>query len=156
MSGGQSIAPPADDDAALYVRAGAVIPMGPFALSRSLLPADQLQVHVWVGASGSFELYEDDGITEAYRHGAFALTRLAWDDASQTLAIAPSQGTWAGAPSSRSWTVVIHGLEAPMTAFIDGQPTPGGRFDQVSHTLTLQLPPRAPGAAVTLNLAAGH
>ncbi len=109
-----------------------------------------------VGASGSFELYEDDGVTEAYRHGAFALTRLAWDDASRTLAIAPSEGTWAGAPSSRSWTVVLHGLEAPTTAYIDGQPLSGGRFDQASHTLSLQLPPRAAGAEVTLNLAASH
>jgi alpha-glucosidase (family GH31 glycosyl hydrolase) len=156
LSGGQSIAPPTGDDAALYVRAGAVIPIGPFALSTALVPADQLQVHVWVGASGSFELYEDDGVTEAYSHGAFALTSLAWDDASQTLSIAPSEGAWAGAPSSRTWTVVIHGLQAPTTAFIDGQPIPGGQFDQVSHTMSLQLPPRPAGAKVTLNLAASH
>ncbi len=49
LSGGQSVAPPTGDDAALYVRAGAVIPMGPFALSTALVPADQLQVHVWSG-----------------------------------------------------------------------------------------------------------
>jgi hypothetical protein len=43
-----------------------------------------------------------------------------------------------------------------MTAFVDGQPIPGGRFDQASHTLSLQLPTRAAGAEVTLNLAASH
>ncbi|HEX9139672.1 MAG TPA: DUF5110 domain-containing protein, partial [Steroidobacteraceae bacterium] len=136
--------------------AGAVIPMGPFALSTALVPADQMQVHVWVGASGSFELYEDDGATEAYRHGAYSLTRLAWDDGSRTLSIAPLRGTWSGAPSSRTWTLVIHGLETPTTAIVDGQPIASGHFDQASHTLNLQIPPRAVGAELTLTLAADH
>jgi alpha-glucosidase (family GH31 glycosyl hydrolase) len=47
----------------LYVRAGALIPMGPvkqFTAEKSDKP---MTIMVYPGADGKFEIYEDDGVT---------------------------------------------------------------------------------------------
>ena len=50
-----------------FVRAGAIIPMAPFAKSTFFIPNDTLLVHAYTGADGAFQLYEDDGVTEKFR-----------------------------------------------------------------------------------------
>jgi alpha-glucosidase (family GH31 glycosyl hydrolase) len=51
----------------VFVKEGAIIPMAPFAKSTFFIPKDTLFVHVYTGANGSFQLYEDDGVTEKFR-----------------------------------------------------------------------------------------
>lgn len=150
--GGQTVAAPAGDEAAVYVRAGAVIPMGEFALSSQFIPADRLEVHVWCGASGAFELYEDDGTTERYRAGEFSVTPLTWDDAAGALRIGAREGSWPGAPAQRHWSVVLHGLSGPRRAVIDGQPATDVRWDAARHTLSIALLERRGAVGVEMRL----
>jgi alpha-glucosidase len=64
----------------LFVKAGAIIPMEPYALSTAFIPNDSLTIHVYKGADGSFELIEYDGQTEAYTKGESRFTRMHFDD----------------------------------------------------------------------------
>lgn len=64
--------------------AGAIIPMYRNADSNDLSLAQPLEVHLWRG-NGSYELYEDDGETMAYREGASCVTAFRLEDLGDTL-----------------------------------------------------------------------
>ena len=69
----------------VYVRAGAVIPLGPEMQYTAEKPVDPLSVHIYCFAAenlvsesrtSAFSLYEDDGISTAYKQGQFGRTNL--------------------------------------------------------------------------------
>ena len=85
-AGGQAVTVDAPlDRIPLFARAGAIIPM-----ARGLQYADQkpegpLEVRVYRGADGAFDLYDDAGDGYGYENGDYTLTPLRWDDAAGTL-----------------------------------------------------------------------
>ncbi|AHG92395.1 glycoside hydrolase family 31 (plasmid) [Gemmatirosa kalamazoonensis] len=87
----------------LWVRGGAVIPLGPV---RQWVdePSDApTSLRVYPGADGRSTLYDDDGHTLDYRHGAWSRLALTWDDRRRRLTIAPAGGT----PRAREFEVVL-------------------------------------------------
>jgi len=68
-----------------FVRAGTVLPLAPVVQYTDALPGGPLEVQVYAGADGSFDLIEDDGETMAYEAGAVRTTRLRWSDSTSTL-----------------------------------------------------------------------
>jgi len=77
----------------LYVRAGAVIPVGPVKQYTEEKVDGSTRLRVYPGASGEFILYEDDGKTFNFRQGEWMGTRLMWDDRSRRLSIALAKGS---------------------------------------------------------------
>ena len=81
LHGGQRITVSAPiDTIPLFVRAGSILPLG----SKVESTEDQqsiAKIRVYLGANGSFTLYDDDGRTYGYEHGDMKLTELRWDDA---------------------------------------------------------------------------
>jgi alpha-D-xyloside xylohydrolase len=65
------------DRTPLFVRGGSLVPMlaAPVANTRAAYGAD-LEVRVYGGREGAFDLYEDDGTTFAYQRGAFRYRHL--------------------------------------------------------------------------------
>jgi alpha-glucosidase (family GH31 glycosyl hydrolase) len=108
----------------LFVKAGAILPKYPYAQSTAFLSKRQLELEIYAGADGSFNLVEDDGVTESYRvTGATSTTTLTFTDAGTRTTIAHPQGTYAGAPTARRYVVRIHGLTAPVGMRVNGGPT---------------------------------
>lgn len=104
-----------------FVRAGAIIPMAPFAKSTFFIPQDTLVVHVYTGADGSFALYEDDGVSEKYRtKNELRTTDLRFVQKDLGVLVGASQGTFSGAPTARSYSVVYHGLSESSPLFLNG------------------------------------
>ncbi len=70
------------DEIPLFVRAGSILPLG-----TPVESTNQVQkitkVLVFPGANGSFDLYSDDGTTYAYETGAYQISHLQWNDATQ-------------------------------------------------------------------------
>jgi MYXO-CTERM domain-containing protein len=96
-----------------FVKAGALIPMAPFAKSTFFIPKDNLLVHAYTGADGSFQLYEDDGVTEKFRtKNELRKTELRFAQQDLGVEIGAAQGTFSGAPATRSYQIVYHGLSA--------------------------------------------
>ena len=61
----------------LYVRAGAILPMGPVKQYTGEQVDGPLTVHVYPGADGAFLLYEDDGQSFDYRRATGWASRCA-------------------------------------------------------------------------------
>ena len=74
----------------LFVRAGAIIPMADGLQYADQPPEGPLEVHVWRGADGAFDLYDDAGDGYGYEGGEYSLTPLRWDDGAGILT--PSEG----------------------------------------------------------------
>lgn len=99
-------------DMPLYVRAGAIIPMGPDVQYHDEKPAGDVTLMIYPGADGFFSLYEDDGETYDYVQGEWSRIPLNWNDATQTLTIGAVEGKWRVA-DSRHFSVRWAGSDTP-------------------------------------------
>jgi alpha-glucosidase/alpha-D-xyloside xylohydrolase len=79
-------------DTPLYVRAGAVVPMGPLRQYTNEEVAGPLTMMVFPGASGVSSLYEDDGETFDFRNGEFMRIEMQWEDTTRKLALRLAPG----------------------------------------------------------------
>jgi alpha-glucosidase (family GH31 glycosyl hydrolase) len=69
----------------LFVRAGSIVPTGPVKQYAAEPSTEPVRLTVYPGADGSFQLYDDDGLSFAYEKGAFSIVELKWDDTARTL-----------------------------------------------------------------------
>lgn len=105
----------------VFVKAGAIIPEAPYALSTFWIPQDSLNIHVYAGDNGEFTLYEDDGISERYRtKEEFRTTRITYIDKHREVTISGAIGSFSGAPDVRAYCIVYHGLSDVPTLYFDG------------------------------------
>jgi len=107
------------DTLPLYVRAGSIIPTGPVMQHTDERPLDPLTLDIYGGDEGSFILYEDDGLTLAYREGDWA--KFGYEETAEavTLTIGARQGRYR--PPDRRVIVRFHGWsEAPASVTRDG------------------------------------
>ena len=91
----------------LYVKAGAVIPMGPLLQYTAEKKSDPLEIRVYPGADGSFELYEDENDNYNYEKGAYSLIRLVWSNTSKTLTIENRKGVFKGMLNERNFNITL-------------------------------------------------
>jgi len=124
------------DEFPLFVRAGAVLPLGPVVEHTGQRPDAPWEIRVYPGADGSFTLYEDDGETYRYERGERATTTLRWDDVRRTLHIAARQGRYPGMVTRRELRVR---LMAP-----PGQVEQGQTVSYQGRALTLRFGPTRP------------
>jgi alpha-D-xyloside xylohydrolase len=107
--GGKEITAPAPlDRIPLDIRAGSILPLGP-AIEYAGQASDPIELRIYPGANGEFNLYEDQGDSYAYEHGAHAVIPVHWDDASRTLTIGARQGSFPGMKPGHTFNVVIVG-----------------------------------------------
>jgi alpha-D-xyloside xylohydrolase len=93
----------------LYVRAGAIVPMGPVVQYATERPDAPWEIRVYPGADGKFTVYEDDNETYDYEKGRYATYDLVWNDAARTLTIGARKGTFKGLVGTRKLNVVVVG-----------------------------------------------
>jgi alpha-D-xyloside xylohydrolase len=86
----------------LYVRAGAIIPMGPLVQSTAQPTDGALTLNVYTGSDGKFDLYEDDGLSYAYERNQFIRIPITYDEATGTLSIGKRQGSYPGMFATRT------------------------------------------------------
>ncbi|MGD0470947.1 MAG: TIM-barrel domain-containing protein [Terriglobales bacterium] len=91
----------------LFVRAGAILPLGPTMEYATQKPEDPIELRVYPGANGSFVLYEDENDNYDYEKGLYATIPITWNDASQTLTIGPRSGDFPGIRKDRTFMVVV-------------------------------------------------
>ena len=147
------------DEIPVFARAGAIVVLADEPAASGVDHPRALTVHVFPGADNRFELYEDDGESNGYRHGAQVVTAL-WQQCSggaPRLRVGPSCGDLSVVPAARSYTLIFHALSVPVQARVtcDGQRVRiDSRQDQESGRLTLCLPPTAPVSALEVTLEA--
>jgi alpha-D-xyloside xylohydrolase len=89
----------------LFVRAGAILPLGPVMQYVDEKPDAPLTLHVYTGADGRYSLYEDDGVSNAYKTGQHTRIPFAYDDRRGELSIGPRAGSYAGMAAKRTFNI---------------------------------------------------
>jgi alpha-D-xyloside xylohydrolase len=104
----------------LYVRAGSIIPFGPEIEYTGQAPGGPIELRIFRGADGKFDLYEDEGDTYNYEKGAHALIPLRWSEAERTLTIGDREGEYPGMPKEFTlnivWVTPGHGVGETVVA----------------------------------------
>jgi alpha-D-xyloside xylohydrolase len=108
LPGGQTINAAAPFDIMpLYIKAGAIIPFGPVLQYASEKPADPIELRIYTGDNGSFNLYEDENENYNYEKGAYSNIPFTWNDSLQTLTIGDRKGSFPGMLQSRTFHIVF-------------------------------------------------
>ncbi|HEX4757913.1 MAG TPA: DUF5110 domain-containing protein, partial [Terracidiphilus sp.] len=71
----------------LYVRAGAIVPIGPVKQYTGEPNNEPVTLRVYPGADGHFTWYDDDGASYRYESGEFMRVECVWRDADRTLTL---------------------------------------------------------------------
>jgi len=105
----------------LFVRAGAVIPMGPVKQYVDEPSEAPLTLVVYPGASATSSMYEDDGKSFDYRQGAWMKLSMNWQDATRRLTLTLAPGSRMLAPTRRTVNVRMAGTTATKSVVFSGQ-----------------------------------
>jgi alpha-glucosidase/alpha-D-xyloside xylohydrolase len=123
MEGGREITRDVDlETIPLYVRAGAVLPMGPVKQYTGEKVDEPLTVWVHPGADGAFSLYEDDGNTFNYKTGEFMRVDMTWNNARRQLSLRLAKGSRMMAPEKRKLVVKVAGETLTREVVFEGRP----------------------------------
>lgn len=120
--GGDTISVPAPiDEIPLFVKSGSIIPMQPVPSFLDDHSPDTIMLAIYPDRNfiSRGVLYEDDGLTLDYQHGAYATT--AFDQTmdstdgsvNMTINIGTSEGKYNGKPMHRTYICEIHKIEGP-------------------------------------------
>lgn len=91
----------------LFVKAGSIIPMGKFIQYAGQKSDDTLEIRIYKGANGRFDLYEDQGDNYNYEKGIYSLIKFNWDDAKKTLTIEARKGKYPGMIKERTFYILL-------------------------------------------------
>ena len=94
------------DEIPLYVKAGSIIPMGPYVQYATEKPADPIELRVYTGANAEFTLYEDENDNYNYEKGIYATIQFHWNEKEQTLTIEDRKGKFPGMLQNRTFKIV--------------------------------------------------
>ena len=103
----------------VYVREGAIIPFGPEMEWSDEKPAELINLYVYAGQNGQFQLYEDEGTNYNYEKGKYATIDITYDDASKTISFGARKGQFAGMLKNRRFNVVLISKDAPKPLNLD-------------------------------------
>jgi len=123
VAGGREISRPVDlETMPLYVRAGAVIPLGPVRQWTGQEVDEPTTLVVYPGADGASSLYEDDGLTFDYRNGAYTRIDMTWDSQPRRLSLRLREGSRLLQPDPRIFRIRVAGEDGVQEVAFDGSP----------------------------------
>ena len=107
VNGGQKIKAEAPlERMPLFIRAGSILPLGPEIEYADQKPGDPIELRIYPGADGSFELYQDEGDNYDYEKGAHAIIPIEWSQKNKTLTIGDRAGTYPGIQAEIKFHIV--------------------------------------------------
>lgn len=110
VEGGKQISRSVDlETTPLYLRAGAILPLGPTKQHVGEKLDLPLAISIYPGADGSFLLYEDDGKSFDYRRGDWMGLQMAWNDRGRVLMLRLAGSSRMRAPLVRPIEVKLEG-----------------------------------------------
>ena len=109
----------------VFVREGAIIPFGPEMQYSDEKPAELINLYVYAGRDGQFQLYEDEGTNYNYERGKYATIDIRYDDAARTLTIGQRRGSFKGMLKQRRFNVVLVTADRATSLCLDN---PEGRM----------------------------
>jgi alpha-glucosidase (family GH31 glycosyl hydrolase) len=131
------------DQTPVFARDGAIIPeqSAEFAWSNAK-PLDHLIVNVYGSGNGTFDLYEDDGVSLDYdkRHALTPMRYAPESNGTHRIVIGPTRGAFDGQVQRRSYDLQIHGINPPTSISVDGRNVADWSWDAANATATIPVP----------------
>jgi alpha-D-xyloside xylohydrolase len=124
MRGGQAIDAAAPyERMPLFVRAGSIVPVGPAIQHTGNNSHSPVTLNIYTGADGNFSLYEDDGTSREYLHGAYSRIPIKWNERTKTLTIGAREGKgYPGMAATRVINIRWMRPGTPRALDLDGKP----------------------------------
>ncbi|MGA7856836.1 MAG: TIM-barrel domain-containing protein, partial [Terracidiphilus sp.] len=122
MQGGESIQAASPlDRIPLFVRAGSILPLGPEIEYAEQQPEGPIELRIYTGADGKFEIYQDEGDNYDYEKGVHAVIPISWSEADKTLTIGERVGKYPGMPEKITFNVVWVAAEHGVGEAVEGK-----------------------------------
>ena len=139
QQGGQEIDAIAPlDRIPLYVRAGSILPLGPEIQYATEKPAGPIELRIYRGADGTFNLYQDAGDGYDYEKGAHTVIPFRWSESTRTLAIGDREGAYSEMPAGIQinivWVSTGHGSGLAAVA------NPDKTIEYIGKAVSIQAP----------------
>ena len=120
VEGGQSLVVDAPyEQIPVFVREGAIIPFGPEMEWCDEKPAELINLYIYAGQNGAFQLYEDEGVNYNYEKGKFATIDITYDDVDKTVKFGARKGSFNGMLKNRRFNIVLITKDAPKPLNLD-------------------------------------
>ncbi len=100
---------PTMDDIPVYVRPGAIVPKEPLVQSTAFKPEGPLELHVYPGPDCRGDIYADDGVSLAYKRGAYLRQLVRCEETPQGLLIQFERRHGSFKPWWNGLSIHIHG-----------------------------------------------
>ena len=107
----------------VLAKEGAIIPMSADDRSNNSSNPEDMKIRIFRG-NNTFNLYEDDGETNAYKDGNSAITKytVAEADGNLTFTVSPAEGNCSTLPKRRSYTLVFEDVsDGEITLTVNGK-----------------------------------
>ena len=122
-AGGQTISAGAQlYEMPVYIRAGSIVPMTQLQQYVDEHPKAPVELHIFDGQDGAFQLYEDAGDGYDYEGGGFATIDIRWIDGTHQLIIGERQGHYPSMQKQREFIIVL-GIYRKTVAYTGGELT---------------------------------
>jgi alpha-D-xyloside xylohydrolase len=107
IQGGQTVDAAAPiEKIPLYIKAGSIVPMGPYLQYATEKAADPVEIRIYTGANADFDLYEDENDNYNYEQGKYSMIGMNWDEALKTFTIKERKGGFPGMLENRTFKIV--------------------------------------------------
>ena len=107
IKGGKSIEAAAPiETLPLYIKAGSIVPMGPYLQYATEKAADPIEIRIYTGTNAEFVLYEDENDTYNYEQGKYSTITMNWNESEKTFTIKDRKGEFPGMLKDRTFRIV--------------------------------------------------
>jgi alpha-glucosidase len=135
----------------VFVRAGSILPFAPLVQSTQEKPDGPLTLKVYPGESCAGSLYQDDGISFAYKERDFLRVKYSCESTSDGLRLHVGAREGSFQPWWNGVEVTVFGWNvAPGKISYGGEAIANARFDEATHSLRILLPERPEGGELEI------
>jgi alpha-D-xyloside xylohydrolase len=108
LNGGQTIDAAAPiETIPLFVRSGAIVPMGPNVEYATENPTGAIELRIYPGADGEFKFYEDENDNYNYEKGNYSIFNFKWNDKLHQLTISDRKGSFPGMVKKHLFNIIL-------------------------------------------------
>lgn len=123
----------------LYVRAGAMIPLGAVQQFVGEKPLETVNLHIWPGEQGHLNWIEDDGISQTYLQGNISEREITCDVGPQGGEIQFAPCTGKRETRIKHWRIILRCCPGKLSLLINGQPA-AAQHDPASQICAFEFP----------------
>ena len=103
----------------VFVREGSIIPFGPEMEWSDEKPAELINLYIYSGKDGVFQLYEDEGTNYNYEKGKYATIDITYDDIAKSVSFSQRKGQFPGMLKTRRFNIVLVTKDNPQPLNLD-------------------------------------